>query len=662
MIFRLLISFVVVALPWIGEACVELVAELPGGPARAVDLEGDFAVFGSGRVLVAVDLSDPSHPEELGRVAMPEGIRAIELVEGMAYLALGRSGLRIVDLADPTLPVIVGSLTQESPGESVEAVDLAVVGTRAFIAEWVRGGEFQMARLEVIDISLPNRPVSVGGTERMGVATAIAASGDHVFLANTNDVRVYDVSDPTSPVEVATIWSTREAVDVDLVGTTLFVLHEWDAALKAFDVATPEAPELISSLDLGMSYPSDLAVVDGLAFAVSWRGGMTIVAFGDQTLPVITGTLDFPGEPVGVSVSGRLAAVAALGGGLRIIDVNDGSRPVEAGAVETPGSADYLTVADDLVVVSSSWFGEPRILDISDPDHPVYIGTLPVETLPGRIVVEGSSAYVMAERTDDREAGISIISIADPLNPTEVGFAPTYISPAGVAVQWPYVFAVLDHISFRGLWVFDVRIPWTPIRVGTWNDLSGNHPSSIEVAGDFAYVGRSPCPWAHPMCHSSIQAVDISNISSPVEGGITRAPSPRSPAVSDGFLYGMTVYGLEIVDCRNPSAPELAFLEIIDGPSPYQGGRSMALGNDTAFSTTYQTWNEPFSASLHLFDVKNPTWPRKIGQYEIPGSGMDVGVSGDYVFVAGGDAGLHVYDAGACGLPTPRRSSGRAEP
>ena len=47
MIFRLLMSVVVVALPWIGEACVEFVAELPGGPARAVDLEGDLAVYSS---------------------------------------------------------------------------------------------------------------------------------------------------------------------------------------------------------------------------------------------------------------------------------------------------------------------------------------------------------------------------------------------------------------------------------------------------------------------------------------------------------------------------------------------------------------------------------------------------------------------------------------
>lgn len=660
---RMMVSvLILVALPGVGLACIEQVAELPDGPARAVDLEGDLAVFGSGRVLIVADLKDPSLPVELGRVVMPEGIRAVDLGDRYAYVLLGQSGLRIVDLAEPMMPIVVGSLIPESPGESIELVDIAIVDAIAYVAEWVRGGEFQMARLDVIDVSDPTRPASVGVAERMGVATAIEASVDAVFLANSNNVRVYDVSDPTSPVEVAVSASTMKAVDMDLVGSTLFVLHEWNALLTAFDVADPVNPEVISMVDLGMNSPSGLAVADGLAVAVSWRDGMTTVGVEDPSQPVVTGFLDVVGEPVGVSISGQRAAVAASGGGLGIVDITNAAEPVQVGALDAPGSSDFLTVAGDLAVLSTGWSGGARILDISDQSRPVALAKLPVDPSPGRVVVEGEYAYAMVGHTDERVPGISLISIADPAHPTEVGFAPTIFSPVDLAVQWPYVFVLGSEIGLSGFWVFDVRIPWTPVRVGTWDDLSANHPSSIEVAGDFAYVGKSSCPWAHPMCHSSIQAVNISNPSSPVEGGTAGAPSPRSPAFSDGFLYGMTANGLEIVDCRNPSAPELAFLETIDGPSPYQGGRSMALGDEKAFTTTYQPWNEPFSARLHLFDVNVPAWPRKIGHYEIPGEGMDVGVSGEYIFVAGGDAGLYVYDVSACGLPTPRRSSGRATP
>jgi len=660
---RLVVAMLfVLAMPATGLACVEQVAELPDGPARAVDFEGDLAVFGSGRVLVIADLADPNQPVEVGRVVMSEGILAIDLVDVYAYVVLGQSGLRIVDLSEPTMPTVVGSLIPESPGESIEFVDVAVVDACAFVAEWVRGGEFQMARLDVIDVSDPTQPASVGAAERMGVPTAIDASGDHVFLANSNDVRVYDASDPTSPVQVATTASTMEAVDVDLVGNTLYVLHEWTALLTVFDVADPTTPEVISTVDLGMDYPSSLAVMDGLAVAVSWRDGMTTVAVEDPTQPVVTGFLEVVGEPVGVSISGQHAAVAAFGGGLGIVDITNGAEPVQVGALGTPGSSDFLIVAGDLAMLSTGWSGGGRLLDISDPTRPEVLAKLPVDPLPGRIVVEGDNAYVMVGHTDERLPGISIISIADPAQPTEVGFAPTYFQPVDLAVQWPYAFVLGSQIGMSGFWVFDVRIPWTPIRVGTWDDLSGNHPSSIEVAGDFAYVGRRPCPWSTPMCHSSIQAVNIRNPMNPTESGTTRAPSPRSPAIRDGFLYGMTGTGLEIVDCRNPSAPDLAFLEIIDGPSPYQGGRSMALGDETAFTTTYQTWNKPFSARLHLFDINNPTWPRKIGHFDIPGRGMDVGVSGDFVFVAGGDAGLYVYNASACGLPVPRRSNGRAIP
>ena len=78
------------------------VGELPEGPALAVDMEGSLAAFGRGRVLVLVDLTDPSDPVELGSVVLPGVVGSVELTATHAWVAAGPAGLIGVDVSDPS--------------------------------------------------------------------------------------------------------------------------------------------------------------------------------------------------------------------------------------------------------------------------------------------------------------------------------------------------------------------------------------------------------------------------------------------------------------------------------------------------------------------------------------------------------------------------------
>jgi hypothetical protein len=342
--------------------------------------------------------------------------------------------------------------------------------------------------------------------------------------------------------------------------------------------------------------------------------------------------------------------VAAYGGGLRIIDVGDGGRPVESGFIATPGSADYITVVDEIAVVSSHWSGEPRLIDLSDPTHPIDLGTLPVESLAGRVDVEGTLAYVMTGEVGDRASGVSIISISDPLHPVKIGFAPTYVDTVDVDVRWPYAYVIGTY----ALQVFDVRIPSAPVRVTLREHQSDPRPTSITAAGDYAFNGWASCFWG--FCPSSIRSLDVSNPFNPIECGSITGMNMRTPVFRDGYLFGMRGLGLVVIDVRDPETPEVVYIDAVDEPDRNQRGKSVAMCGDVAATMT------SYPARLDLYDVTSPTWPRVIGRYEIPGKGMDVGLSGDLTFVAGGDEGIYVYDVSACGLPTPRRSGGRAQP
>lgn len=104
---------------------------MPDGPARAVDLEGDFAVFGSGRVLIVADPSDPFQPVEIGRLVLAGVIRGIDVFGDRAYVAMGESGLAIVDMSDPSLPFVLGAVVAEFG----ETIDVVVGESHVFTAE-----------------------------------------------------------------------------------------------------------------------------------------------------------------------------------------------------------------------------------------------------------------------------------------------------------------------------------------------------------------------------------------------------------------------------------------------------------------------------------------------------------------------------------------------
>jgi hypothetical protein len=83
-----------------------------------------------GMILVLVDVSDPSHPTELGRFGLPEqhpgavdadgetlfGLHGPSMRVGdIAFLPYGNSGLVTVDVSDPRKPALVGRLNVKPP-------------------------------------------------------------------------------------------------------------------------------------------------------------------------------------------------------------------------------------------------------------------------------------------------------------------------------------------------------------------------------------------------------------------------------------------------------------------------------------------------------------------------------------------------------------------
>jgi hypothetical protein len=90
--------------------------------------------------------------ELVGTFDTPSTTRDVAFAGGLVYVADGTSGLRILDVSNPAIPVEVGAL--DLPTGASQGV--AVVGSRAYLADSTAG-------LRIVDVTTPSAPSLLGG-------------------------------------------------------------------------------------------------------------------------------------------------------------------------------------------------------------------------------------------------------------------------------------------------------------------------------------------------------------------------------------------------------------------------------------------------------------------------------------------------------------------
>ena len=125
----------VAAFSWVSSDAAALVnvgtIDTPGD-AKGVEVAGGLAYLADGLSgLRVIDVSVPGAPVELGAIDTPDRAFDVEVVNGLAYVADDASGLRVIDVSDPTAPVELGAI--DTPGPF--ARDVEVVGNLAYLAD-----------------------------------------------------------------------------------------------------------------------------------------------------------------------------------------------------------------------------------------------------------------------------------------------------------------------------------------------------------------------------------------------------------------------------------------------------------------------------------------------------------------------------------------------
>jgi hypothetical protein len=170
----------------------QTVDELSARSYPGASLEGVAAANGRAYVamhgdgLAVMEISGSSF-EELGVATGLVNAWGVDVAGTTVYVADGAGGLAVVDVSNPASPSVVGQVDTGGAAQSV-----VVEGTTAFVGAGSAG-------LVVVDVSTPTDPRVIATADTPGSALQVAIDNGHAYVADWNDIRVFDVSDPSAP-------------------------------------------------------------------------------------------------------------------------------------------------------------------------------------------------------------------------------------------------------------------------------------------------------------------------------------------------------------------------------------------------------------------------------------------------------------------------------
>ncbi len=543
--------------------------------AYDVEISGDYAFIASGETgLRILDVHDPTRIIEVGCFDSPGDARGVFVDGGYAYLADGLNGLCVLSIDTPETPDLVGQLN--IPG--VNVTDVAVYGQYVYIscaADSLRG----------VDVSDPTSPELVWTSAAIGSGREIELSGNIMLFNSTGGLILYDLIDPGNPEKKSSVDSTE--VEGAAVRDGYLFAH-YDSELHVFDVSDISSPQQVGTLQTNVDALS-MAVGDTLLFltASDHDGEFLIVSVSYPSAPAILGRYTTPGTPQDVEAVGYNAFIADGEGGLRIVDFYDpvnfeeiGSyRMTEVKSVASWQNQAYMVMLDNLLQVSIS-DGSPEITGIASFPDTLYDVAVNAE----HICAVNGRRYVDKEQVVF-ECGLHVL---DP--------------------------QTMDKL---GLYAETERTFWPAPRV--------------EVSGDHAFL--APNFWPPDL---EVRVLDMS--------------TPDSPIIAGGFTPNEDDI-LADMDCENNYLysvyPDSAVLihDVSDPTNVFQVGEIyleettelIAVEGDLAF-VGYG------GGKVAILDVSNPSSPAQIGEFWAGGSLSAIDAHGQYLFLISNTYGLQIID------------------
>ncbi|KPL06687.1 hypothetical protein AMJ86_07515 [bacterium SM23_57] len=573
--------------------------------------------------LIPLYAQDSLHVSRIGCMSLGWDFMGKTCARGdYAYIATGYTGLRILDMSNPSNPIELGYYnTPES------ATSVCLQGSYAYVADW-------WGDLRVIDVSNPSHPSELTWVEAGNTICDVACDDNYVYsLDRYGGLKVIDTSNPNQPEIIGHYQAlTYNYRDLTLQGDYIYVLNG-SLGLAIVDISNPYHPSEMSVFYNTLGY--DSYVLGDYAYIAD--GDLHIINISDPTNPFEVICYPVSQNARSVSVIGSYAYIGTNLDFL-IMDVSNPANPTVIMTLPLAGIG-KITLTPDYGLLSG---GKLYVINTTTPSFPYLIAQYSTDMGCRCLTVSGNYAYissVYSAPVAHPMARIRIVDISSPHNLTELGSCYTLHEIPDMKVSDGYAYVANGG---EGLRIVDVRDPTNPMEVACYNPLGHEyeHAHGLDVVGDYTYVVVLPYP--------HLYNVNTSNPLNPVvEGAFELYHFASDVVVKDEYAY-VAADVFYIIDVEDPFDPiRIAGIDVHGTLTEIAVSDEYVIGGNYVFALFEHVENP--EGGFYVIDVSDPEDPEVVSECMTPNYSTDIDERGlaynsGYLFIADAYEGLQIYD------------------
>ncbi|MGH1365439.1 MAG: T9SS type A sorting domain-containing protein [Calditrichia bacterium] len=572
---------------------VSLTGRVSEGPSRIIETKGALLFHGDGSDFV---IRHSVSNEEIGRIRLKAAPQDIVLKDNFAYLACGKDGFAVIDLANLNSPELSASFQAEHPIDHI-----AIMGEHAYLSTGQDG-------IIILSLVEPNEVFAVGRIPAVDfTGDVIAENGMLFFSDGFGRIRIIDASLPDTPSELSSDYFNTRPSLLALQDHMLYAVDRFNVSV--IDVANPQAP----SMQIRTLHGADalaLAQDEHTLYVSGEDAELHVIDVSDPISPTTKEVVTLQDDAAALHANGKFLFTALMNKDIQSFDTQLPAISDEYQLFKTGGFASDLKIFDNKLVLTGA---RTRMFDISYPADPKEIGKNEVASRVNAISESGNHLFV----ADDRDS-LRVYDINSPNDPAYVGH---YDGPGQVIKA-----TVNNHILFLArpyvIRLIDVHNPVTPLEVSTYFTGVPFALTAIGVHEQKMFLGFS---------NGDIRVVDISSPTQPQDRGRYRdfGSEPVAFAFANDFVYaaflerGLTIFreGFGPIPWANIPSQDKT--------------RGVAVNGDLVYIADGD-------AGLRIMEVKSPEQIRQVAGFTTGNSTSRVAVSGDRAFLADDLSGIYL--------------------
>jgi hypothetical protein len=504
---------------------------------------GNILYLATGDGLYILDITTPSSPLILFSPSGNEQMQDIYVAGKYVYGAYGDDGLKIFDVSVPQTPVLVGQYHQTK----CFLHSLSVSGNFACLVMRFLDSEIDDFWEKVLwmDVSNPASPQLLGtytGASKSSSPEGLQIIGNIVFVPfhffnkgtykSDGYLSIIDFSDSTEPTSIFHIdgifW------DLERVGNHLFMAADYDG-LRIYDISQPGSPVLSGEYDAsGEGF--DVCFNGNYAYLVGNSYGLQVLDISNPTNIHRVGHYKENFDNLfDIAIEGNLVYLAQgwVSGGFRIIDVTNPAEPKSLDPVWQEMCGDIpcvyyaVAVSNNYAFLPNRYTKKLDVWDLSMPSKPALISRFEIGSDVFDLDIKNNYAYLASSN------GLLILDITTPSAPVLVSKNEHLGSLGAIKIVGNNAFCITNNLwdSNAGFIVVDISNHYQLRQVGIY--ASAKAGGTLDVRGDFAYLSNS---------NQGVKVLDVSDFSSiKIVGRYSGNGYCRAVRYHNGYLYAVNL-------------------------------------------------------------------------------------------------------------------------